>query len=68
MPQPPNQVSPLLNNNKLSSFNKFQLREKLGIKQLIEESDIEDFKKDGFDLQNLQIKTTLTPKMIMHAN
>ena len=40
-----NQVEPYekKDNSYFSPFNKFQLRERLGIKQFIQESDIEEF-------------------------
>ena len=64
MPRQPNQVTPFKKEDKrFSSFNKFLLRERLGIKQILQESDIEEFKKDGADVQNLQ--PSPTPKLLM---
>ena len=54
MSRPANQVTPFKKEDKrFSSFNKFLLRERLGIKQILQESDIEEFKKDGADVQHL---------------
>ena len=59
-----NQVAPFeKKDSSFSPFNKFKLRERLGIKQFIKESDIEEFKKDGADVQNLQ--PSPTPKLLM---
>ena len=61
---PLNQVAPLhKKDNSFSAFNKYQLREQLGIIQFIQESDLEEFKKDGNDVQHLQ--PTPTPKSLM---
>ena len=46
-----NQVAPFhKKDNSFLAFNKYSLREKLGIKEIIQESDLEEFKKDGYDV------------------
>ena len=56
----PNQISPqLAKNNEFSSFAKYEMRQRLGIKQAIKESDLEDFKNDGVT-QLDEIKVTPT--------
>ena len=59
-----NQVAPFeKKDSSFSPFNKFKLRERLGIKQFIKESDIEEFKKEGVNTDHLE--PTPTPKSLM---
>ena len=44
------------------------MREKLGIKQNIKKSDIEDFKSEGYNVENFKLEPTATPKSTMLLN
>ena len=44
-------VAPLAINN-FSSFIKYEMRKRLGIKQTVKESDLEEFKRDGSNIHS----------------